>query len=59
MDQWAHKTGTVNYGKVQHYSSASSSDFHGEKVPETTTVAAAAAARSEGMVESWINCSSD
>ncbi|CAL0325129.1 unnamed protein product [Lupinus luteus] len=49
MDQWAHKTDTANY--------ASSSDFHGEKVSETTV--AAAAARSEGMVESWINCSSD
>ncbi|KAE9610297.1 hypothetical protein Lalb_Chr07g0185141 [Lupinus albus] len=61
MDQWAHKTDTANYGKVQHYPSASSSDFHGEKVPETTSTvaAAAAAARSEGMVESWINCSSD
>ncbi|OIW00413.1 hypothetical protein TanjilG_05763 [Lupinus angustifolius] len=50
MDQWAHKTDTANY--------ASSSDFHGEKVPETTTTVATAA-RSEGMVESWINCSSD
>ena len=50
--------GTVNYsdvaervtnGKV-HYS-ASSSDFRGEKGTECTV-----AARSEGMVESWINC---
>ena len=30
------------------------SDFHGDKGPEC-----AVAARSEGMVESWINCSSD
>ncbi|KAK7247433.1 hypothetical protein RIF29_42316 [Crotalaria pallida] len=62
MDQWAHKTSAVNYGKVQHYSSASSSDFHLENnLPESTatiTTVAAAAARSEGMVESWNNCSS-
>nr|KYP75797.1 hypothetical protein KK1_020003 [Cajanus cajan] len=40
--------GTLN-GKVNY-----SSDFHGEKGPDC-----AVAARSEGMVESWINCSSD
>ncbi|CAJ1856005.1 unnamed protein product [Sphenostylis stenocarpa] len=41
-------TGTLNYR-------SSVSDFHGEKgAPEC-----AVAARSEGMVESWINCSSD
>ncbi|XP_027920290.1 probable inactive serine/threonine-protein kinase scy2 [Vigna unguiculata] len=54
-------TGTVSYsdiaervtnGKV-HYP-ASSSDFHGEKGPEFSVTA-----RSQGMVESWINCSSD
>ncbi|ESW31634.1 hypothetical protein PHAVU_002G254700 [Phaseolus vulgaris] len=54
-------SGTVSYsdiaervsnGKV-HYS-ASSSDFHGEKVPDFSVTA-----RSQGMVESWINCSSD
>ncbi|KAL3020884.1 hypothetical protein AAZX31_05G167800 [Glycine max] len=58
-------SGTVNYndigegavvtnGKV-HYS-ASSSDFHGEKGPDFTVTTAA---RTQGMVESWINCSSD
>ncbi|OIW18221.1 hypothetical protein TanjilG_31341 [Lupinus angustifolius] len=59
MDQWPHKTDTVlTNGKVQHFSSASSlSDFHGEKLPRSTTTVAAAA-RSEGMVESWTNCSS-
>ncbi|XP_028776502.1 uncharacterized protein LOC114733247 [Neltuma alba] len=40
--------GTVNY-------LASSDNFHGERGPEC----AAAVPRSEGMVESWINCSSD
>ncbi|KAK7399532.1 hypothetical protein VNO78_10717 [Psophocarpus tetragonolobus] len=54
-------SGTVNYsdiaervtnGKV-HYS-ASSSDFRGEKGSEFTVTA-----RTQGMVESWINCSSD
>ncbi|BAT73376.1 hypothetical protein LR48_Vigan01g025100 [Vigna angularis] len=54
-------SGTVSYsdiaervtnGKV-HYS-ASSSDFHGDKGPEFSVTA-----RSQGMVESWINCSSD
>ncbi|KAK7318598.1 hypothetical protein RJT34_03301 [Clitoria ternatea] len=56
-------SGTVNYsdiaervtnGKV-HYLAASSSDFHGEKGLEFTV----GASRSQGMVESWINCSSD
>ncbi|CAJ1938075.1 unnamed protein product [Sphenostylis stenocarpa] len=42
----------VTNGKV-HYS-ASSSDFLGEKGPDFT-----ATARTQGMVESWINCSSD
>ncbi|CAL0306581.1 unnamed protein product [Lupinus luteus] len=58
MDQWPHKTDTVlTNGKVQHFTSASSlSDFHGEKLPRSTTTVAAA--RGEGMVESWINCSS-
>ncbi|XP_027366213.1 uncharacterized protein LOC113872680 [Abrus precatorius] len=55
-------SGTVSYsdiaervtnGKV-HYSASSSSGFHGEKGPEFTVPA-----RSQGMVESWINCSSD
>ncbi|KAG5015629.1 hypothetical protein AAZX31_08G135800 [Glycine max] len=50
-------SGTINYsdtnGKV-HYS-ASSSDFHGEKGPDFTVTAT----RTQGMVESWINCSSD
>ncbi|OAY35855.1 type-2 histone deacetylase 1 [Manihot esculenta] len=41
----------VANGKVNY--SASSSDFHGDKGPENVS-----AARSEGMVESWI-CSSD
>ncbi|KAK7358967.1 hypothetical protein VNO77_00910 [Canavalia gladiata] len=54
-------SGTVNYsdvaerltnGKV-HYS-ASSSDFHGDKGPDFTVPQ-----RTQGMVESWINCSSD
>ena len=42
----------VSNGKVNF--TASTPDFHGEKGPEC-----AVAARSEGMVESWINCSSD
>ncbi|KAK7379465.1 hypothetical protein VNO80_04926 [Phaseolus coccineus] len=41
-------TGTLNYR-------SSVSDFHGEKGAPDCAVAA----RSEGMVESWINCSSD
>lgn len=40
----------VTNGKMNY--SASSSDFHGDKVPENVST------RSEGMVESWI-CSSD
>ncbi|XP_061345150.1 uncharacterized protein LOC133291000 [Gastrolobium bilobum] len=51
-DNYSNVTERDTNGKV-HYS-ASSSDFHGEKGPECTV-----AARSEGMVESWINCSSD
>lgn len=55
-------SGTVNYndvaervtnGKV-HYS-ASSSDFHGEKKGPAECTTVAAAAGSQGMVESWIN----
>ncbi|KAK4430581.1 hypothetical protein Salat_1358800 [Sesamum alatum] len=42
--------GGYNNGKINY--SASSSDFHGEKVPENV------ATRGEGMVESWI-CSSE
>lgn len=49
-------SGTITNGKV-HYTSASSSDFHGEKGSEECTTVAAP--RSQGMVESWINCSSD
>lgn len=43
----------VSNGKV-NFSSGGASDFHGDKGPECGV-----AARSEGMVESWINCSSD
>ncbi|XP_041008722.1 uncharacterized protein LOC121252932 [Juglans microcarpa x Juglans regia] len=43
----------ITNGKL-NFSAAASSDFHGDKGPENV----AAAARSEGMVESWI-CSSD
>ncbi|OMO56059.1 VQ motif-containing protein [Corchorus capsularis] len=47
--------GRVSNGKVSNLmiTGNSSSDFHGDKAPENV-----AAARSEGMVESWI-CSSD
>ncbi|KAK7306008.1 hypothetical protein VNO77_43922 [Canavalia gladiata] len=41
---------TLNYR-----TNATASDFHGDKGPDC----AVAAARSEGMVESWINCSSE
>lgn len=66
--EWAQRTGTNNDGDggvVRSVSGISSnseripngkanySDFHGDKGTEC------AAARSEGIVESWINCSSD
>ncbi|XP_028794225.1 uncharacterized protein LOC114749849 [Neltuma alba] len=73
--EWAERTGATNNGgdrgvmrsaggnlgdlerdtngKV-NYSSAASSDFHGEKTTDQCVTA-----RSEGMVESWINCSTD
>ncbi|KAJ7945391.1 VQ motif-containing protein [Quillaja saponaria] len=44
--------GSVN-GKVNY--SGPSSDFHGDRGPECL----AAGTRNEGMMESWINCSSD
>ncbi|XP_020204148.1 uncharacterized protein LOC109789580 [Cajanus cajan] len=51
-------SGTVNYTdiaeRVTNTKVHSSSDFHGEKGPDFTVTA-----RTQGMVESWINCSSD
>lgn len=49
---------TLNYRSNivsdQRVKVTNNSDFHGEKGPECVV-----AVRSEGMVESWINCSSD
>ncbi|XP_054820322.1 uncharacterized protein LOC129319321 isoform X2 [Prosopis cineraria] len=53
--------GGANYSNTERVGNgivnylASSDNFHGEKGPECV----AAVPRSEGMVESWINCSSD
>lgn len=49
---WAGRTGSGNFGNSERFANggkAASSNFQREKGP----------ARSEGMMESWINCSSD
>ncbi|KAK4264901.1 hypothetical protein QN277_026020 [Acacia crassicarpa] len=69
--EWAERMGTNNDNGGDHgvmrsgndnlgdSLAASSSNFHGEKPATTTTESVAAAGRNEGMVESWINCSTD
>ncbi|OIW15106.1 hypothetical protein TanjilG_08593 [Lupinus angustifolius] len=59
--EWVQRTGTTliscnnnNNDGGDNHGNCTSNNLHGEKGPECNV-----AARSEGMVESWINCSSD